>query len=397
MMQTYDEALAFIHAQPHGGAKDTFARMDALLAALGNPQNELPPVIHVTGTNGKGSVSTMTAAVLSANGLKTGLFISPFIMDFRERIQIDGEMIAQADLVRYVQRIAAVLPTLDSEAPTEFEVVTALMLRYFADQKLDAAVIEVGIGGRWDSTNVLPSAKVAVITSVGYDHQNMLGNTLTEIAQQKAGIIHDGMQVVIGQLPDEARAVLPSDALIGRVGEFEAPLAGDFQRQNTATAVAALRAFKPDLTDAQIQAGLTQVHFPARYEFLTLPAHTVILDGAHNAEGLRALRRNLQLDADKLAPYTLIFGSLADKNAVEILPELLAQLPLTALILVPFAGPNQRNSVDVKAIAQQLNDNRVTIAADWQTALQQAQTQTVVMTGSLYLMSEIRQTLLRIS
>lgn len=391
MITTYQEALHFIHSRPRGGQKDTLARMHQLLAALGNPQTQLPPIIHVTGTNGKGSVSTMAAHILQASGRKTGLFISPFILEFRERIQINQTWISEAALIAYSQRIATVLPQLPGEAPTEFEVVTALMLLYFAEQDLDVAVIEVGIGGRWDSTNVLPTAQVAVITSVGLDHQGMLGETLGEIAQQKAGIIHPGMQVVTGALPESVQAIFGTDVRIGQMDEFPAPLAGDYQRINTATAVAAVRALLPDIDDEVIMRGLQQVQFPARYERFVFAQQTVILDGAHNAQGLAALTNNLVADAATDGPYTVVFGSLADKNAVEQLPHLLAKVPIDTLWLVPFEGPNERLGADIQEIVNQLQDKRVRVASDWQQAYQQSTTPTVVMTGSLYLMSDIRQ------
>jgi dihydrofolate synthase/folylpolyglutamate synthase len=390
MITTYQAALHFIHSRPRGGKKDTLARMHDLLAALDNPQDKLPSIIHVTGTNGKGSVSTMAAHILQASGRKTGLFISPFILEFRERIQINQQWITESELVAYVQRIAAVLPKLTHEPPTEFEVVTALMILYFSEQDLDAAVIEVGIGGRWDSTNVLPSAKVAVITSVGLDHQAMLGTTLTQIAEQKAGIIHPGMTVVIGELPAELQPIFGHQPITGILDEFDAPLAGNYQRYNTATAVAAVRALVSDITDEVISKGLKNVTFPARYEVFELDKQTVILDGAHNAQGLTALQENLLADASRLGPYTIIFGSLSDKNAVEKLPSLLATVPIDKLWLIPFVGPNERSGAEIYEIAAQLNDARVQIADDWSSAYQQATTATIVMTGSLYLMSDIR-------
>ena len=159
--------------------------MFTLLNALDNPQEQLPPAIHVTGTNGKGSVSTMASNILRVAGYRTGLFISPYIVNFRERIQINNQWIAEQDLLEVAQLVEKKLITVDQQlapdVPTEFEVLTAIMMTYFARENLDALVIEVGIGGQLDSTNVMPNATVAVITSVGLDHQALLGLSLIHI------------------------------------------------------------------------------------------------------------------------------------------------------------------------------------------------------------------------
>ncbi|MGO3624830.1 MAG: bifunctional folylpolyglutamate synthase/dihydrofolate synthase, partial [Leuconostoc falkenbergense] len=226
-MRTVAEAIAYIHSRPKGGQKESLERMHALLDRLGNPEKIIPPAIHITGTNGKGSVATMSSNILHSAGFHTGLFISPFITDFRERIQIDNQMISSEDLLSTTQDVADVLTDLDRDLapdiPTEFEVLTAIMFTFFARQNLDALVIEVGIGGLLDSTNVMPNARVAVITSVGLDHQALLGSTIADIARQKAGIIHNDMPVVIGQVSGEARSVIESYAskvIVGHLGEF---------------------------------------------------------------------------------------------------------------------------------------------------------------------------------
>ncbi|MGO2545652.1 MAG: bifunctional folylpolyglutamate synthase/dihydrofolate synthase, partial [Leuconostoc mesenteroides] len=233
-MKTVEDAISYIHNRPKGGQKESLYRMTTLLAALGNLQNDLPYAIHITGTNGKGSVSTMASNILRVAGYDTGLFVSPFITNFRERIQINNEMISKDDLLHATNKVAQVLVNVDAELypdiPVEFEVLTAIMFTYFSSKKLDALVIEVGIGGLLDSTNVMPNTKVAVITSVGLDHQKMLGNTITEIASQKAGIIHDDVAVVTGDLPDEARLVIekktPPRRHLGRCGFCDHRCAG---------------------------------------------------------------------------------------------------------------------------------------------------------------------------
>lgn len=389
-MRTVAEAIAYIHSRPKGGQKESLERMHALLDRLGNPEKILPPAIHVTGTNGKGSVATMSSNILQSAGLHTGLFISPFITDFRERIQIDNKMIASEDLLSVTQDVADILIDLDRELapdiPTEFEVLTAIMFTFFARQDLDALVIEVGIGGLLDSTNVMPNARVAVITSVGLDHQALLGPTIADIARQKAGIIHKNMPVVIGQISSEALSVIKehaSNVIVGQLGEFKPGLPGEYQIVNTATAVAAVRAFDERIPDSAIIHGLASTRFPARFELLN---KNLMIDGAHNAQGLHALYKAL-INSYPTGKIHLIIGSLMDKNVTDSFSEILAQNRF-AITLVPFTGPNGRHSLNIEATAKKYP---VGTAVNWQTALRQSDADLTVLTGSLYFVSKVRE------
>lgn len=390
-MQTAAEAIAYIHNRPKGGQKESLARIHTLLTALGQPQNTLPPAIHITGTNGKGSVATMTSHILRAAGYRTGLFMSPYMTDFRERIQINNTLIPADDLLAVTQQVAEALVAVDArlapDIPTEFEVLTAIMMTYFAQQALDALVIEVGIGGQLDSTNVMPNARVAVITSVGLDHQALLGPTIAAIAKQKAGIIHDDMAVVIGDLPDEAKSVIAAVAkrplVQGELGAYAQGLPGTYQIQNTATAVAAVTAFDERITPAQIRQGLAESQFSGRFERIK---PNVILDGAHNVEGLKKLYQALQDLADQPETITLIIGSLMDKNVALAFPDILKD-PRIQIVLVPFVGPNGRHSLDIAAVAEQYG---IATAPNWQTAYQASTSDLIVLTGSLYFVSEVR-------
>ncbi|KAA8369689.1 bifunctional folylpolyglutamate synthase/dihydrofolate synthase [Leuconostoc carnosum] len=394
-MKSVEDAINFIHSRPKGGQKESFARMYALLSALGNPQNQLPPAIHVTGTNGKGSVSTMASFILKAAGYRTGLFISPFIVDFRERIQIDNQLISAEDLLAVTRQAANALEVVDQQLapdiPTEFEVLTAIMFTYFSHQQLDAIVIEVGIGGLLDSTNVMPNSRVAIITSIGLDHQNLLGNTIVSIAKQKAGIIHDNMAVVIGDLPKQARQVIAeqtnSSLIQGELNTFKQGLPGNYQIQNTATAVAGVRAFDANITDEQIQQGLDNAKLPARFEMLK-PG--VLIDGAHNAQGLKKLFETLNVPPYQKQPVTLIIGSLMDKNVTDEFKHILSDQRFN-IVLVPFAGPNGRHSLDILKTAA---NYRVSTAENWREAYQESNADLTVFTGSLYFVSEIRGELL---
>lgn len=389
-MRTVAEAIAYIHSRPKGGQKESLERMHALLNRLGNPEKILPPAIHVTGTNGKGSVATMSSNILQSAGLHTGLFISPFITDFRERIQIDNKMIASEDLLSVTQDVADILIDLDRELapdiPTEFEVLTAIMFTFFSRQNLDALVIEVGIGGLLDSTNVMPNARVAVITSVGLDHQALLGPTIADIARQKAGIIHKNMPVIIGQISSEVLSVIKehaSNVIVGQLGEFKPGLPGEYQIVNTATAVAAVRAFDERIPDSAIIHGLASTRFPARFELLN---KNLMIDGAHNAQGLHALYKAL-INSYPTGKIHLIIGSLMDKNVTDSFSEILAQNRF-AITLVPFTGPNGRHSLNIEATAKKYP---VGTAVNWQTALRQSDADLTVLTGSLYFVSKVRE------
>lgn len=389
-MKTVEDAISYIHNRPKGGQKESLYRMTTLLAALGNPQNDLPYAIHVTGTNGKGSVSTMASNVLRVAGYDTGLFVSPFITNFRERIQINNEMISKDDLLHATNKVAQVLVNVDAELypdiPVEFEVLTAIMFTYFSSKKLDALVIEVGIGGLLDSTNVMPNTKVAVITSVGLDHQKMLGNTITEIASQKAGIIHDDVAVVTGDLPDEARLVIEKKTphvIKGLRHEFQSGLPGEYQIENTATAVAAVRAFAQNISDDTIQKGLEESHFSGRFELI---APNIMVDGAHNAQGLRALYKSLSVAYPK-GKITLIIGSLMDKNVTAEFNEILRDDRFN-IVLVPFTGPNGRPSLSIE---QTLKQYQVSAMPHWQEAVEKSTADLTVLTGSLYFISEVRE------
>jgi dihydrofolate synthase/folylpolyglutamate synthase len=247
-------------------------------------------------------------------------------------------------------------------------------------------VIEVGIGGLLDSTNVMPNSRVAVITSVGLDHQALLGPTIADIARQKAGIIHKNIPVVIGQISSEALSVIKehaSNVIVGQLGEFKPGLPGEYQIVNTATAVAAVRAFDERIPDSAIIHGLASTRFPARFELLN---KSLMIDGAHNAQGLHALYKAL-INSYPTGKIHLIIGSLMDKNVTDSFSEILAQNRFT-ITLVPFTGPNGRHSLNIEATAKKYP---VGTAVNWQTALRQSDADLTVLTGSLYFVSKVRE------
>jgi dihydrofolate synthase / folylpolyglutamate synthase len=354
---TYNQALDYLYSfvdyslkKSSELAKAEFQldRMFALLEALGNPQQAYP-VIHVAGTKGKGSTSALTAAALQAAGYKTGLYTSPHLQDYVERIQVNGGPVPHAELAELVERVkpaVAKVPKL-----TTFEITTALGFLYFSMQKVDAAVIEVGLGGRLDATNVV-TPRVAVITSLSYDHMAVLGSTLTLIAGEKAGIIKPGVPVVSSPQVDEALAVLEKVSrernapltLVGRDLLYEAgphsldgqslqvwtngqkpvrltlPLLGRHQLVNAATAYAALKASQLEIPDQAIQKGFADVSWPCRFEVVRKEP-PVVLDSAHNVDSFEKLGQTLE-DYFPGVPAILIFGSSEDKDIAGMLKAL---------------------------------------------------------------------------
>jgi dihydrofolate synthase/folylpolyglutamate synthase len=356
----YNQALDYLYSYVDYSLKKSselakahfeLGRMRALMDFLGNPQ-EAYPIIHVAGTKGKGSTSAMMAAVLTTAGYRTGLYTSPHLQDYTERIQIDGQPITHSRLVELVEEIKPAVAKIP--ALTTFEITTALGLLHFARQNVNAAVIEVGLGGRLDATNVvLP--RVAVITALSYDHMAVLGNTLTLIAGEKAGIIKPGIPVVSSPQRDEALEVLEKVSaernaaltLVGRDVTFEPmehslngqsfsivdhqsktanpvilriPLLGAHQMANAATAYAALRASGLNLSEESIQRGFASVRWPCRFDIVRREP-PVVLDSAHNIDSARRLRETLD-DYFPGRPVVWVFSILEDKDAQGMLVEL---------------------------------------------------------------------------
>ena len=322
-------------------------RMGALMAALGNPETKYP-IIHVAGTKGKGSVCALTASALQAAGYKTGLYTSPHLMDFAERIQINGEPLAHADFVELVEQVKPEVARI--ERLTTFEITTALGLLAFARVGCTAAVVEVGLGGRLDATNVVAPV-VSVITSLSYDHMAVLGNTLTAIAGEKAGIIKPGVPVVSAPQPEEALEVILRVAercdseltLVGRDVQFRPlsrtldgqsfritdqngsrdfiiPLLGSHQLTNAATAYGALAASELDVPSVAIGEGFSRAKWPGRFEILRREP-PFIIDSAHNRESALRLYEALR-DYFPERRVVMVFCALEDKDIPGILAEL---------------------------------------------------------------------------
>jgi dihydrofolate synthase/folylpolyglutamate synthase len=345
------------HASELAKADFNLARMFALMAELGDPQRAYP-VIHVAGTKGKGSTSALCAAALEAAGYRTGLYTSPHLLDYAERVRVNMNPIPHAHLVELVDEIKPAVARI--RGLTTFEITTALGLLYFARGAVDAAVVEVGLGGRLDATNVVTPA-VSAITSISYDHVLVLGDTLAKIAFEKAGIIKPGVPVVSAPQQDEALRVLQQVCaergapltLVGRDLQFlplensldgqsfqlglegappismGMPLLGVHQVENAATAFATLRASGLDISEASIREGFAAVHWPARFEIVRREP-PVIFDSAHNQDSFARLRETLELCFPG-RPVQLIFGASEDKN----IPGMFAEMhPKVSTLLI---------------------------------------------------------------
>lgn len=431
-INTYDQALAFIHGRPRFKKLPTLERMRAFLAALGHPEAG-QTYLHVTGTNGKGSVVAMASQMLQESGLTVATFTSPFITRFNERIAINGQPISDTDLTTYTRQLAPVVAQMDAErpegGPTEFEIDLAIAMLYFQAQTPDVVILEVGIGGKWDSTNVITPV-VSTIVTVGLDHMRLLGPDLTAIAKQKAGIIKPGRPVVVGALPAAAQTVVAETATaqaspLLTLGEdftvataaspdlfkqvryrdqlglgFTARLglAGDYQVANAGVAIATVATFlratgrspQPD----KLAAGLAATRWPGRMEVVAREPLT-ILDGAHNLPGIQALVKTVQNElADR--HVHLLVGILADKQ-VEQMVESLADLPQVHLTLTRFAGPStNRPSAAIEDFLPAGLRERVNVVDDWHRALEHLQAtvaaeDVILVTGSLYFVAEVRQ------
>ncbi|MEE1066507.1 MAG: folylpolyglutamate synthase/dihydrofolate synthase family protein, partial [Acutalibacteraceae bacterium] len=315
----YNEALEFIHSRMKFGSQPGMERISALCEAFDNPQDNLK-YVHVAGTNGKGSTCTMIAKMLSAAGYKVGLFTSPFVVDFRERIQINSQMIPQQDFADIVEKIVPVIEDLKKKniEPTEFEIITAAAFLYFSQENCDIVVLEVGLGGTLDSTNIIKKSEVSVITSISMDHTDILGDTILEIAAHKCGIFKEGGHVVgypqsdftverfVKEKAKEAgcdythsdlarirlvREEFDGSTIIYAGCTFKIPLSGKHQIYNFSTAISAINVLKNkgwNVSAKNMIDGISTLKIPARVEIVS-ENPLVIIDGGHNAEGVDAL------------------------------------------------------------------------------------------------------------
>lgn len=374
MTEAFDP-IAYINEPRWQASRLGLDRIRELLDRLGRPQDKLR-FVHVAGTNGKGSTCAYIASALRAAGLRTGQFSSPFIERFEERIRVDGEDIPADDLrtvTLAVREEAEAMAASTGDHPTEFELMTAVALVHFARQACDAVVLEVGLGGRLDSTNVIAAPDVAVIARIGLDHTAILGDTIAKIAGEKAGIIKPGSTVVSWPQEPEAMAVVRSaasaagDALVVpdfnelEIGEivhegdvplrafryrgvaYRTRLLGSYQPQNAALAIEALAALQArgwGVSDAAISQGVEQAEWPARFEVLPRieGAPRVVVDGGHNPQGASALADSLR-SVFPLKRAVLVMSVMHDKDYPAMLREV---LPFASTLIATCPEGNDR-------------------------------------------------------
>ncbi len=447
----YEEALAFLFGRidyeraltaPYGARDFKLDRMHELMHRLGNPQQTLP-IVHVAGTKGKGSTSAMIAAALTAAGYCTGLFSSPHLEKLEERLRIDGRCCTAEDLVNLIRHIRPVAAAMDANpnsensppGPTYFELNTAMALLHFAARRVDAAVLEVGLGGRLDSTNVC-TPRVAVITSISFDHMKQLGDTLASIAWEKAGIVKPGIATVSGVVPDEPRRVieqvcqerhsrlvelsrdfdftyhpprhLESADSRGRLDfrslvpgpeaelrDVELSLVGRHQAANAAVALATLmelRAQGWNIPDAAIRRGLAEVDWPARVEVVSRRP-TVVIDAAHNVASIEALLESLE-ESFSVRKRVLIFATSRDKDIRGMLQRLLPRFE-TILFTRYTNNPRSVPPDDLVRLAAELSGRECSTATDPLAAFEAAQRivdpeDLICICGSFFLAGEMR-------
>jgi dihydrofolate synthase/folylpolyglutamate synthase len=401
--------------------------MVALLTELGNPQDRLR-VVHVTGTSGKGSTATMVAALLRAGGLRVGLYTNPYVISPQERVQIDGAFISAADFIASADSVAAALERMALRQPDWHphlkQVWVALMLVAFDRARVDLAVVEVGMGGRFDETNVVHPI-VAILTNVGFDHGEFLGPTLAEIAWHKAGIIKEGAAVITGITQPDLQAIVRREtersgsplALLhedfevtltkidaqgthftyqdqrGEIAGLCTPLVGAHQATNAALALRAARQILPDLSVDAIRSGFGAAWLPGRFEIVA-QAPTVVLDVAHNPDKMGALVATLRATTQWQTLW-VVFGALGSKEVGTMLATLAPLQPRLIATMPPVMG---RLSQAAEAIAAQARANGIATVTTQPTPLQAVQfaldhagpQDVIVVTGSLFLVSAVR-------
>ncbi len=441
-IRTYRSALEFLNSatdyekQRRVGYNHTnfnLARMTRLLKALGDPHKKLR-CVHIAGTKGKGSTATMLAHMLQGSGYTVGLYTSPHLMDMRERITVNGEMITESELTRVVIKIAPVVEKLAKEEPTFFEILTAAAFLHFHNKKVTMAVVETGLGGRLDSTNVIkPDA--CGITSISFDHMSQLGPTLDKIAEEKAGIFKSGVPVISAPQPTEVKRVLRRAATkmgadlrftgediefsyrfessrsfgphtrvclttpFSRFEHLHVPLLGEHQAINCGVALGIVDALKQKgykIDDQKAIEGLARVVLPGRMEIVSEDPR-ILVDGAHNAASIEALMRaigqNISYDS-----MVMIFGCQADKDVTGMLRQI--QYGADKVIFAPTPSPRSADPDELAARFVEISGKMAQVARNGREALEIAgcavdRDDLICVTGSFYLVGEVKRVLKR--
>ncbi len=388
----YTEALAWLYGLQRFGIKLGLENIRRLIAEL-HIDLRGSRVIHVAGTNGKGSVCGMIDSILRAQGYRTGLFTSPHLVTFRERIRVNDEMISEGAVADGLTAIRGLVADWNPH-PTFFEIITALALKYFSEEKIDIVVLETGMGGRLDATNAVQSG-VSVITSIDFDHQQWLGRSLRQIATEKAGIMKPKVPVICAPQRPEAEEVIraqaaecetPIEFVAASYDKTPIALAGSHQRQNAALAVAAIRAGKIKIDDAAIARGLATLDWPARFQRWD---ERTIIDGAHNPASARVLAETWR-EIFGNQPATLVLAILSDKDLRGICEAL---APISDYVFLPKirserAAPPDDLAKVLSTITPPLPYSIVSSAGE-ALMLARAKPNPILITGSLHFAGEV--------
>ena len=413
-----EESLQKLFSLHQFGIKLGLENIQNLLKYLNNPENSLK-TFHIAGSNGKGSTASFMSSILMEAGFKTGLYTSPHLLEFNERIRINGLMISDGFVLNFINKLNEYI---DEHSPTFFELTTAMAFQYFADNMVDYAVIETGLGGRLDATNVL-SPLAAVITTISDEHTNILGHDLNSIASEKGGIIKKDSSVIIGLIEDEPKTVLiekavsmnaeyfllenhierKADSIMINLGDeqiiiSDLPLKGRYQFHNAALATLALSAIPIDINKNQIAKGLKNVisntGIQARYEIYS-DKPKIIFDAAHNLEGVEGFLEEFKKESFKYGNKIVIYGTMKDKNYFSILNELKDVFDKIYITEIDYERAATVNEVTVEADRAGIQVfpmyNPVSYINDF---IARCEPGCLVILGSIYILGEIKLNLL---
>lgn len=420
MLNNQKDCVNFIHSLSKFGKKAGLNNITKLCEYLGNPQNELK-FVHIAGTNGKGSVCAMVANIFKQK-YKVGCFISPYIEVFNERIAINGENISEIDLVKYTNIVKCAVEAL-CITPIEFEFITAMGFLYFRDKKCDIVVLECGLGGRLDCTNIIKNPLCSVICAIGYDHTNILGNTIGEIAAEKSGIIKKNCPVVIykWQHPDAAEQIQSKcrkmqteivnndgiDAkninctLLGTTFDYKGnayhlSLCGEYQVKNAITAIDTAKLLQNtfDISDDDIKIGIEGTEWKCRFEVIKSKNKIFVIDGAHNSHGIDAFVNSVNALLDGM-PKTFVFGMLNDKDYTDSIKKI-CSIDDAKIIVTSVPSHRQTSGTQVYEKVREYRSDAIYIE-DCKEAVEYADKHTadgaVCIFGSLYLCGNVRSTI----
>lgn len=434
MLETVEESIQWIHSRLPFGMRPGLERVEALLALVDHPEKKVP-MIHIAGTNGKGSTVSYLKNMLQEMGLKVGSFTSPYIETFNERIMINQTVITDEALIALVDKYKPLVEQMDQDEKlvgiTEFELLTVMGFDYFAEQAVDVAIIEVGLGGLLDSTNVITPILTG-ITTIGMDHTDILGDTMEAIAFQKAGILKEGIPLVTGNIGEDALAVIKEQAQkkqvpitqlqqdytvtyqrpaenwgeifdfsneFGKIKQLRTPLLGAHQVENAGLAIALFYAYCQQqnipVQHKWIRDGLAKTTWPARMERVS-EQPLIILDGAHNEHAITRLVDNMQREF-KGRKILILFSALETKDISSMLKQL-TELPKSHVLLTTFDNPR---AIRLAKNYEAINPKKLSVASLWQVGFselleQVTEDDVILITGSLYFVSEVRQYLLKL-